>query len=274
MQIDTAAYTNLANRFASLANMQPTLLANDLMFRHQQIQNHLLSVASYLRNVSNHIQAKEKSQKYDDLTLREFVSVQKHVVSKSHYVNLSLASQILKRSNSMYASAGLSYAAYKATRRYACKYSSVTMELSAAQTSLKGSAKAILWKDKKFDPDLELKASASVSMLSGALHSRIGTSKLYVSTHANVDVGTAYAKCKAVLNKSEQSFEAGAGVAAVRGEASCIFHLFGATITLTGQGSLGSAEANLTYHHKNREWEFGSKLGFVAGLGFKVRINY
>lgn len=24
----------------------------------------------------------------------------------------------------------------------------------------------------------------------------------------------------------------------------------------------------------NREWEFGSKLGFIAGLGFKIKVSY
>ena len=43
---------------------------------------------------------------------------------------------------------------------------------------------------------------------------------------------------------------------------------------MTGSGSIGSAEANLTYHRSAKEWEFGSKLGFIAGLGFKVKVEY
>ena len=29
----------------------------------------------------------------------------------------------------------------------------------------------------------------------------------------------------------------------------------------------------LSYRHRNREWEFGSKLGFIAGTGFKVNAS-
>lgn len=30
----------------------------------------------------------------------------------------------------------------------------------------------------------------------------------------------------------------------------------------------------MSYRHKNREWEFGSKLGFIAGTGFRLKVSY
>ncbi|MFR9254157.1 MAG: hypothetical protein ACLVJ6_00665 [Merdibacter sp.] len=79
---------------------------------------------------------------------------------------------------------------------------------------------------------------------------------------------------EAVLSAQEQTLKLKAGAAAVQGEVQCAFELFGAKVTITGSGSLGSAQAELTYSHKNREWEFGSKLGFIAGLGFHVKVEY
>jgi len=51
-------------------------------------------------------------------------------------------------------------------------------------------------------------------------------------------------------------------------------NILGAKVTLTAQGSVGSAEANFSYHFSSREWEIGSKLGFIAGLGFKINVSY
>ena len=101
-------------------------------------------------------------------------------------------------------------------------------------------------------------------------HSRISTDSrhivpdsLFFALHGERFDGNSYA---------ENALKAGA--AAVQGEVQCAFELFGAKVTITGSGSLGSAQAELTYSHKNREWEFGSKLGFIAGLGFHVKVEY
>lgn len=94
------------------------------------------------------------------------------------------------------------------------------------------------------------------------------------STKLTGSIGTVYAQAEAVLSKAEQTLSLKAGAAALTGEAQCAFELFGAKVTLTGSLSLGSAEAELTYSHKNKEWEFGSKLGFIAGLGFRIKVEY
>ena len=103
------------------------------------------------------------------------------------------------------------------------------------------------------------------------MNARIGNSKVYASARATGQVGVAYANCKAVFSKKVQSF---VGVAALRGETRCVLNILGAKVTLTAQGSVGSAEANFSYHFSNREWEIGSKLGFIAGLGFKINVSY
>lgn len=139
---------------------------------------------------------------------------------------------------------------------------------------IKSSISARLWKNKKFDPRVVLQGEASVALLSSTVNARIGNSKVYASARATGQVGVAYANCKAVFSKKVQSFEAGVGVAALRGETRCVLNILGAKVTLTAQGSVGSAEANFSYHFSNREWGIGSKLGFIAGLGFKINVSY
>jgi hypothetical protein len=119
-----------------------------------------------------------------------------------------------------------------------------------------------------------LSSEASLALLSSTVNARVGNAKIYASARATGQVGVAYATCKAVLSKKEQSFEAGVGVAALKGETRCVFSVMGAKVTLTAQGSIGSAEANLSYRFSSREWEIGSKLGFIAGLGFKINVSY
>ena len=83
-----------------------------------------------------------------------------------------------------------------------------------------------------------------------------------------------YRIAEAIFNLNEQTLDLGVGGSALKGEVEAAFHVFGAKVTLTGQGSVGSAELNMSYHHSNREWEFGSKLGFIVGTGFKVKVQY
>lgn len=135
-------------------------------------------------------------------------------------------------------------------------------------------ARCVWFKNKSFDPDIKLELDADASLASANLRARVGGKKVYADLDARGAVGSLYADCFCILNKKEQSFKAAIGAAAVRGEASVCFNVFGVKITLTGQGSLLSAEANIEYKHANREWMFGSKLGFIAGLGFKIRVNY
>ncbi|WP_294729767.1 hypothetical protein [uncultured Faecalibaculum sp.] len=139
-----------------------------------------------------------------------------------------------------------------------------------------GKAAIQLWdKQKKKVPSAELQAEASLSAASFA-----GNYKVFAGRSASAalnlkgEAGALYAKAEAVLSAQEQSLDLAVGAAAFRGECSLAFSLFGATITLTGEGSIGSCEASMSYRHKNREWEFGSKLGFIAGTGFRLKVSY
>ncbi len=160
---------------------------------------------------------------------------------------------------------------------FTSQLSIVTATLSArvGDLAVKGEAHAsLLDKEGNFDPQLVAYAGISATLAQASLSLQSGSSLIGASAKASVSVGVAYAEAQAVLSKEEQTLKLKAGAAAVEGEVQCAFELFGAKITLTGSGSLGSAQAEMTYSHKNREWEFGSKLGFIAGAGFHVKVEY
>ena len=119
-----------------------------------------------------------------------------------------------------------------------------------------------------------LDGSLSLSLLSGSAYTKIGTSNINAYAKGKVDLGVVYGNASAIICQEEQTFSFGFGAALVRGKASLAFNLFGASITLTGRGSIGSTELNMEYSHKNREWIVGTDLGFIAGLGFEIKVVY
>lgn len=152
---------------------------------------------------------------------------------------------------------------------------SVSFRTDVLQFSVQGEAHAtLLDKDGNIDPQIVAYAgvSAAIAKASFCVDSQLPFIK--ASAQVNGSFGVAYGEVKAVFSKEEQVLRFKAGAAAVTGEAQCAFEVLGVKVTLSASASLGCAEAELTYEHKNREWEFGSKLGFIAGLGFRVKVEY
>ena len=239
MKADSLSCKNLSAQYNLLASRNIALKNPALKERQNRIAKEIIDISNYLSKSANLIENTENKQL--------LFQPGKHNFTK--YVNLNLVSQLTKQSRYSYGSIGYT-------------------------GEIKSSISARLWKNKKFDPRVVLQGEASVALLSSTVNARIGNSKVYASARATGQVGVAYANCKAVFSKKVQSFEAGVGVAALRGETRCVLNILGAKVTLTAQGSVGSAEANFSYHFSNREWEIGSKLGFIAGLGFKINVSY
>ena len=187
---------------------------------------------------------------------------------------MNLVSQLTKQSCYSYGSVRYTKSFKEWNKNYTKPYFHVGANATLLDGEIKSSISARIWKNKKFDPRIVLNAESSLALLSSTVNARIGNSKVYASARATGQVGVAYATCKAAFSRKEQSFEAGVGVAALRGETRCVLNILGAKVTLTAQGSVGSAEANFSYHFSSREWEIGSKLGFIAGLGFKINVSY
>lgn len=168
----------------------------------------------------------------------------------------------------------LHYALSGASAVYQAEHVTASASVSALQASAVGYGSLKLMKDGQFSPRIKANAKVQGSVL--AVSSSASVSSLGGSASASLcaEAGAVYAGASAVFSPTEASVDLGVGAAAVRGECTIAFTVLGSTITLTGSGSLGSAEASLSFGYKNREWEIGSKLGFIAGLGFKLKVEY
>lgn len=271
MPIDTGIYRDVA---LGLACRRKAFVENgkySIIQRHSQIQSLVSGLVDHLNQSANVYEAAEKN-----LWNSGYVStyIQNGSVQTSHYENWNAIAHLMKQDKKTTLSASASWAYKEAGATFRMRYASATARAKIGDFQVKGSCEIGLWKDKEWDPRLEVSAKAQASLLSAQVSGRVGTNNVYATASAKGSAGTIYAEATCVLNQNEQTLEAGVGAAALRGEASLAFNFFGARITLTAEGSIGSAEAKLSYHHKNREWEFGTKLGFIAGLGFKINVSY
>lgn len=264
MKLDSQTLENLSVQYQALASRSISFKNPTLNERQFRISKEIMDISTYLKNSVSVIETTEKKQIL-------FQPGKSHFTT---YTNLNLVSQLTKKSRYSYGSLNYNWAFKEWNQNYTRKYFHIGANASILDTNFKSSVSARIWKNKKLNPRIVLKAEAHATLASVSANARIGTSKVYASARATGQVGVAYANCKAVLSKKEQSFEAGVGVAALKGETRCVLNVFGAKVTLTAQGSIGSAEANFSYRFSNREWEIGSKLGFIAGLGFKINVSY
>lgn len=266
MNLDTNSYRFISSKLNSLQSDLLVALPANCRYRHQTIQSKLSLLANYFSQTATIYEQNENSQ--------SGFNFKKGKLKTSTSTDVNLLSLVTKQDKKMSVYGSIRYSIAQAKKTYASDYVSSSLSVNLGDFKATGEAELALWKNQKFDPRVNIDLDADVALASVNLYSKIGTNKVYGTLNARGAVGALYADATCILNKNEQTFEAGAGVCALRGEASISFNVFGAKITLTGTGSIGSAEANVSYHHKNREWEFGSKLGFIAGLGFKVKVNY
>lgn len=265
MQINTDNYRSLSGKFNARKRLYIKGLQGISQSRHIQIQNKLSQIANYLSQSASIYEDNERSSNSIFKDGKLFTS---------YNTNLNLPSLLSKGDKKSYFSGYAQYSFKEATLAYKNEYLNSTLSLNIGDAKVNVEAELSVWKDKVFDPSLEVDLRADVAVISGNLRAKLGNEYVNSTMNARGTVGALYAQAQCVLSKEEQTLDLGVGACALRGEAEVAINVFGAKVTLIAQGSLGSAEANLSYHHKNREWEFGSKLGFIAGLGFKVRVNY
>lgn len=283
IKIETLAYHSLARQFRHLKGNPSGLKTSATILRHKQIQSQLRSIAQYLDETGYAFERLEAIQKRTSTinSIQSYSASNKKQFQKqeskwifTYTLHPNMSSLLFKGNQSSTGSFSAAYHYGQINRDYGNDKTSLKLDASIGNIKAKGTCEAKLWKDKKFDPKVIVSANASAAVLSGSIQGRAGWKNIYAKAGAYGDIGALYANAKAVINTKEQTLEAGIGAAALKGEVRTSFHVFGANVTLTGQGSIGSIEGTVSYHHSAREWEFGSKMGFIAGLGFKVKVNY
>lgn len=264
MNVDTSYLQSISNSLQSyIANL--SFENASLQYRHNIIQSKLIGLSNYFNQSASLIQFLENNLQ---------TSYQKGKVTFTHSENLNVKGQFQKKPVTSTMSANIKVTCASASATFNSTFASAGGDISLGEIKAKGSCSLTLWKNKTFDPNVSLLASADASLVSTSVYTKIGTNDIYAMANASGQAGVVYANAKAVLNLNEQTLDLGIGAAAMRGECSFTFYVLGAKVVVTGSGSIGSAEANISYSHKNREWEFGSKLGFIAGLGFDVKVSY
>ncbi len=241
-----------------------------LQSQHNEILQKLKELSTFITTSASHYEMFERSMFFTSPT----ISTKDNTLTYSWSKGVDWRRLIKKDGDTSYINGSMEYSYREIGISSYAPYSSFDSTLKLGNVRARGEAQVTIFKDGKVDPKAEIDASLQMSLLSGTMSARMGTKDVYAYGKATGSVGTAYGNAHAVFSKDEQTLEMGLGVAALRGEVQGSFHFFGANITVTGEGTVGSAEANISYHHSAKEWEFGSKLGFIAGLGFKVRVSY
>lgn len=242
MKGDSIACQNLSLEYKALASRPLSSKDPTINERQYRIAKEIMDIANYLSKSASLIESCEHKQS----------AWKPGKVNLIKYTNLNLVSQLTKQSRYSYGSIRYTKSFKEWNKNYTKPYFHVGANATLLDGEIKSSISARIWKNKKFDPRIVLNAESSLALLSSTVNARIGNSKVYASARATGQVG----------------------VAALRGETRCVLDILGAKVTLTAQGSVGSAEANFSYHFSSREWEIGSKLGFIAGLGFKINVSY
>lgn len=164
--------------------------------------------------------------------------------------------------------------AFKGQASKSYKYAKFGGEVGVGSGSLSLDAKALLFKNGKFNPQLYLEGDVSATLAQARMYANIGNDYLSVQGEGNLKVGCASAQAKAVISRDEVTLKAEVGAAAVRGEVKGTLSIFGVKITATGIGEVGSVGASAEFSSKKGELEFGTKASLFAGLGFKIRVTY
>lgn len=154
------------------------------------------------------------------------------------------------------------------------KYAQVGGDLRVGSAHVSADAKAMLFKDGKLDPSLQLKGEVGAMVASASAFAGIGNEYISANGEASVSVGVVGASATAVIRKDEITMKAGVGASAVKGQVKGTFNLFGLKITATGTGDLGSIGASAEFSSKKGEFEFGASGSLLAGLGFKIHVSY
>ena len=257
-------------------------LIYELFRKQQELANNMQKLSAFLQSSANAYENAERR-------IKQLLSSQQTVVTKPFWNTSTSYMKFTHRfHNSISADKGVmgyinngvcigAYAGIHAANLQISnmmKYMQTQGNLSVGKASISVDAKAVLKQDDKWNPALILKAEASAALVTATGSIQIGNSYIHANGEVTGQVGVASAEAKAIISKDEISLKAEAGAAALQGEVKGSFTVFGATITLTGSGELGSIGGGAEFSSKKGEWELGGKLSLIAGLGFKIKVNY
>ncbi|MEY8379752.1 hypothetical protein [Ileibacterium valens] len=267
MKIDTEVLNELAARIESLKSA-PALQTPELIYRQNEINSILNGMITFCRSLASLADETENSM------FRDVEIIHGGEQGFSAFYKVSGKPENFLRGSTIKASGEAKYSLYGTEAVLENENSYITGTFNSLSLGIAGSAAIRMMKKDSFDPMIKLQANIGGNLANASVGGGVGNNMLGASVEAVGEVGAVYANAEAILSTDEIGLEAQVGAAAARGECSLSFNLMDVKLTLTGEGSVGSAEAGFEYHHSAREWEVGSKLGFIAGLGVKIKVEY
>lgn len=267
MTVDTEILNEFAGRIAALKE-NPVLDEPSLRNRQAEIAAALDAMEAFIRKLARWSEETESSL----MTAVPYRTG--HQAGFSMEGTASGKGEDLLSGRGLRASGEIHYAAAACESVLEGESGSLSASVGALEAHAAGAAVFTIMEKKAFAPKIRLEADASAAALAASAAGTLGNRNAGFSASANGEAGALYAHGEAEISTEGVVLDGQVGAAALRGECTAAVHLFGATLSVTAQGSLASAEAGFSYHHKNREWELGSKLGFIAGAGIVIRVNY
>lgn len=265
MILDTLELDGLA---ASAAAMQRTLVLErpDLQQRHEKIQALLAKIARFFSQLSRLAHQTETSLLDPGVQRTDYFN------EGSWDADWQLDLKEIRKGGDLSVSAKGSYVVSGAQQVIDNEIVKGTACSAAGLVTGSGAAAAGFFNaDGKWDPRFRALVQAEASAFRGGAKVSVTD---YMDAEAEMVVGAVHGEAKAVLDKNEATLSAQVGACAVRGSAKLSFKLGKLKIHLDLSGSAGSFEAGAEMSFKKREAIFGAKLGFIAGLGFRVRVEY
>lgn len=168
--------------------------------------------------------------------------------------------------------AGLYLARFKYQRKM--KYASFLFDTKIGEGNISYDVSAHLFEDKKLKPSLNVELDAGLSALQSSVSVGIGNDKIRVDGSLKGVVGAVNAQAKAVISAKGFQVKAEVGAAALQGEIKGSISILGVKISATGSGEIAAIGGGAEFTSKVGEFEFGAKLSAIAGLGFKIKVDY
>ena len=151
---------------------------------------------------------------------------------------------------------------------------SANVNASIGNARGKVDAKVLLFEGKQFKPSLHLLAEAKASLAKGGIGASLGNSYVHADGNVDVEVGCVKASAKAVVNEDGIDLKAEVGAAAVSTQIKGSFTFLGVRVSATGIYEFASVGASAEFSKTTGKFSFGAKGSLIAGLGFKIDIDY
>lgn len=148
------------------------------------------------------------------------------------------------------------------------------VEATLGQVGAYGEAKAVLFEDGTFHPEVSLGAGAEASGATGEINAQFGTDDYNVHVGAEGTAGHAVAEAGVSLSDEGVTLKAEVGAAALEGEVEGGFTIFGVNIDVSASGAVGAVGVGGEFNATTNSVSIGGNIAALLGLGLNIKISW